>query len=71
MIVSPQGQGARSTLDRMGHAILFLVIGLPILVLDAIIDIMWFVLHLYKMDLEKAVKMRNQADGKELQMSMH
>jgi hypothetical protein len=43
----------------MGHAILFLAIGLPILVMDALVDIVWFILHLYKMDLEKAVKMKN------------
>jgi hypothetical protein len=50
----------------MGHAVLFLAIGLPILILDAIVDIGWFIAHLYKMDLEKAVKMRNQADVKEI-----
>lgn len=54
MVVSPQGQGARSTLDRAGHAFLFLAVGPLVLVLNYLVDLYWFIAHLYKMDLEKA-----------------
>ena len=53
MVVSPQGQGARSTLDRAGHAFLFLAIGPLLLTLNYLVDLYWFLAHLYKMDLEK------------------
>ncbi len=53
----------------MGHAFLFLVIGLPVLVLDACVDIFWFLLHLYKMDLERAAKLKSQMDAQELQIT--
>jgi hypothetical protein len=53
MIVSPQGQGARSTLDRAGHALLFLALGPLLLLLNFLVDLFWFLIHLYKMDLEK------------------
>jgi hypothetical protein len=54
MIVSPQGQGARSTLDRAGHALLFMALGPLILCLNFLVDLGWFIRHLYKMDLEKS-----------------
>lgn len=53
----------------MGHAFLFLAIGVPILVMDAVVDIFWFLCHLYKMDLERAAKLKSQMDARELQMS--
>jgi len=53
----------------MGHAFLFLAVGVPILVLDAFVDIFWFLCHLYKMDLERAAKIKSQMDAKELQIS--
>jgi uncharacterized membrane protein len=59
MVVSPQGQGARSTLDRAGHAVLFLGVGPAILVFNWIVDLWWFILHLYKMDLEKTNNYKN------------
>jgi len=62
MIVSPQGQGARSTLDRAGVAVLFLAVGPLILLLNFVVDLCWFVVHLYKMDLEKT-KHRETQDG--------
>lgn len=54
MIRSPQGHGARTTLDRAGHAILFLVLGPLLLTLNCVVDLYWFFRHLYKMDLEKS-----------------
>jgi hypothetical protein len=53
----------------MGHAFLFLAVGVPILVLDAFVDIFWFLCHLYKMDLERAAKIKSQMDAKELQIT--
>ncbi|CDW87773.1 transient receptor potential cation subfamily member 4 [Stylonychia lemnae] len=54
MVKSPQGQGARSTLDRAGQALFFMIFGLILLGLNMIVDIYWFTLHLYKMDLDKS-----------------
>jgi hypothetical protein len=63
MIVSPQGQGARSTLDRAGHALLFVALGPLILCLNFLVDLWWFVRHLYKMDLEKSNTGRSKMDS--------
>lgn len=63
MIVSPQGQGARSTLDRAGHALLFMALGPLILGLNFLVDLWWFVRHLYKMDLEKSNTGRSKMDS--------
>jgi hypothetical protein len=63
MIVSPQGQGARSTLDRAGHALLFMALGPIILCLNFLVDLGWFIRHLYKMDLEKSNTGRSKMDS--------
>ena len=55
VIKAPKGSGSSSSLDRAGQAILFQIIG-PILMLGTIVtDTYWFVIHLYKMDLDKSV----------------
>jgi len=64
MLVSPQGQGARSTLDRAGHAVLFMAVGPGILALNCISDMFWFVRELYRMDIEKKRK-RSEEVGDE------
>ncbi len=58
IVMSPQGHGARTTLDRAGHALLFMALGPLILTLNVVVDLYWYVVHLYKMDLEKSVPNR-------------
>lgn len=54
MICGPTGAGSQTTLDRFGSAILFVFIGPILLVLSMIVDIYWWLAHVYKMDLEKS-----------------
>jgi hypothetical protein len=46
-INNPQGQGAKSTSSRFCYAMFFLLVGPIILVLDMIVDIKWFIKHMY------------------------
>lgn len=54
MVCGPTGAGSQTTLDRFGGAFLFIIIGPVLLVFAAIVDIYWFLAHVYKMDLEKS-----------------
>jgi hypothetical protein len=40
-----------------------MVAGPLILALDSIVDIFWFVKHLYKVDLDKVLKQKNENSG--------
>ncbi len=60
MVKSPQGQGASSTLDRAGRAFLFIFLGPFFLSLNCVVDLYWFLKHLYKMDLEKSLQKSSQ-----------
>lgn len=55
MVKGPSGVGTVSTLDRFGSAFLFLIFGPLLLTLSVIVDIGWFLAHVYKMDLEKSI----------------
>jgi hypothetical protein len=54
MVKSPKGQGARTTFDRFGHALLFIALGPLFLTLNCVVDLFWFFGHLYKTDLERS-----------------
>lgn len=54
MVKQPEGAGARSFLDRFFHGILFFALGPIFLGLNCIVDIFWFMVHMYKMDLDKS-----------------
>jgi hypothetical protein len=56
MVKNPKGAGAKSTSNRFGYAIYFLILGPFILLMDSIIDIFWFLIHLYKTDLDVVAK---------------
>jgi len=53
MVKGPTGTGSVTTLDRFGSAVLFFLIGPYILIMNAVVDIFWFIAHVYKMDLDK------------------
>ena len=55
LVKAPKGMGSASFLDRAARAIGFMLFGPIALVLSAIIDIVWFLIHVYKKDLDKAV----------------
>jgi hypothetical protein len=55
MVSGPTGSGSQTTLDRFGNAILFIIIGPILLTFSVIVDIFWFLAHVYKMDLDKTV----------------
>lgn len=55
MVSGPTGAGSQTTLDRFGSAILFIIVGPILFTLSAIVDIFWYIAHIYKMDLDKSV----------------
>ena len=63
VINNPTGAAARSRGDRLCYAIYFVFLGIPILVMDSIVDIKWFLLHIYKTDLDKVSKQRLEDRG--------
>ena len=58
VVRNPQGTGAKSTSDRFGYALFFLVAGVFILILDCIVDAYWFIKHTYKSDLDIVAKQK-------------
>ena len=56
IIKNPQGVGSKTKSDRAAYALFFAVFGLLILVLDMIVDMFWFLLHLFKTDLDMVAK---------------
>ena len=56
MVSGPTGAGSQTTLDRFGSGILFIIVGPILLTLSMIVDIFWFIAHVYKMDLDKSVQ---------------
>lgn len=63
IVKNPQGAGAKTTSDRFGYAIFFLVFGLLILFLNCIVDIYWFIRHAYKTDLDVVAKQKQEDRG--------
>ena len=55
MVRAPRGKGSSSSSDRAGQALLFMIVGPLIMVLNVIVDTYWFIRHLYKTDLDKSV----------------
>ena len=53
MVKNPTGKGSKTASNRLGYAVFFLAFGLPILAANSVVDIWWFLLHLYKMDLDR------------------
>ena len=52
MVKNPKGTGSKSTSDRFGFAVFFLLLGPLILALDCLTDIYWFIKHTYMTDLD-------------------
>ena len=52
IINNPQGYGSKTKSDRLGYAIYFIILGPIILFLDSIVDIIFFLRHIY-MDAEE------------------
>ena len=63
MVKNPQGTGSKSTSDRFGYAFFFVVFGPLILCLDALVDIIWFLIHMYKTDLDMVAKQKQEDHG--------
>ena len=47
--------GGSSFFDRAGKAIIFMLFGAIVLLLNFLVDIVWFLIHTYKKDLDKTV----------------
>jgi hypothetical protein len=62
MVHAPRGKGSSSTLDRAGQALLFMILGVLILVLNLIVDTWWFVSHLYKTNLDKTITKKEKQE---------
>jgi len=62
VIKAPRGKGSSSSLDRSAQALVFMVLGLPIMTGNVVVDMFWFFKHLYKMDLDKSVTKKTKAE---------
>ena len=62
VIKAPKGKGSSSSLDRAGQALIFMLFGFLIMSVNIITDIYWFVMHLYKMDLDKTITKKSKAE---------
>lgn len=60
MVKNPTGKGSKTASNRLGYAVFFLAFGLPILAANSVVDIYWFLIHLYKMDLDTLQKIKVQ-----------
>lgn len=56
MLKNPQGNRSSTASDRFGSAVVFILFGPLILFLDSVLDIMWFIIHTYKRDLDVVAK---------------
>ena len=67
MVKNPTGKGSKTASNRLGYAVFFLAFGLPILAANSVVDIYWFLIHLYKMDLDtlQKIKVQESKYGKE------
>ena len=64
LVKAPKGMGSASFFDRAGKAIIFMLFGPLVLVLNALVDIVWFLIHIYKKDLDKTVtKQKGKQDA--------
>jgi hypothetical protein len=50
---SPKGHETSTTGDRFCRALMFTIFGFVLLLLSVLVDQVWFILHIYKMDLDK------------------
>jgi hypothetical protein len=62
-VKNPQGTGAKTTSSRFGYAVFFMAVGPLILALDCVVDVYWFIRHMYKMDLDKVAQKKKDDDG--------
>lgn len=62
LVKAPKGMGSASFLDRAGRALIFMILGPLLLIANAIVDIAWFLIHVYKKDLDKTVTKRAKSE---------
>lgn len=62
LVKAPKGMGSASFLDRAGKAVLFMLFGPIFLVANALVDIVWYLIHVYKKDLDKTVTKRAKSE---------
>jgi hypothetical protein len=62
IIKNPSGIGGKSPSNRFGYAMFFLVFGPVILAFNCIVDIYWFVYHIYFIKLDVAVQKQRESD---------
>ena len=62
VIKAPKGSGSSSSADRAGQAFVFLLFGPILLAFNMIVDTYWFLVHLYKMDLDKSVTKKSKEE---------
>lgn len=51
---APVGKGSSSSLDRAGQFFLFLLIGPLLLLINVGVDSVWYLIHIYKSDLDRS-----------------
>ena len=54
IVKAPVGKGSSSSLDRAGHFFIFLVFGPLLLVLNVLVDTVWYLIHIYRPQLDRS-----------------
>lgn len=67
-IKAPAGEGSITALDRAGAAFIFMIFGPLFLLAAALADSFWYILHVYKTDLDKT---EYEVAKKEDQVTLH
>ena len=63
IIRNPQGYGSKTKSDRLGYTLYFLALGPFILFLDSVVDICYFIKHLYMDDLIEVAQQKLEDRG--------
>ena len=63
VVKAPKGMGSASFCDRAGKAFVFILVGPILLTFNALIDIPWFLTHVYKKDLDKTIVKRAKSEA--------
>lgn len=54
IVKAPVGKGSSSSLDRAGQFFLFLVIGPLLLTMNLVVDMVWYLIHIYRPHLDRS-----------------
>jgi hypothetical protein len=54
IVKAPVGKGSSSSLDRAGQFFIFLIFGPLLLILNVVVDTVWYLIHIYRSQLDRS-----------------